>query len=129
MSAITQQVHAKFKMFAGKLEGHGIGALAREVEAFAASAGAAAKSIGVEYLEHAKTVVVTLGYRDDEQHYPIALQTVALGRGNALDAADLTRLEARMGAEAAKVPNIICHELFVTENDEYVVVFMTHKAG
>jgi hypothetical protein len=128
MPTIDQQVHAKFKMFAGKLEGHGIGGLAREVEAFAASAGAAAKSIGVEYLEHAKTVVVTLGYRDDEPYYPISLHTISLGTGDARNPADLARLEARMGEEAARVPNIICHELFVTESDEFVVVFMRHAA-
>jgi hypothetical protein len=130
MSAITQQVHTRFKMFAGALQtGPSIAHLAKDVEDFAVRANAAGKSIGIEYLEHSKTVVITFGYRNDETPYPIKLQTVALGRGNALDPADLTRLESRMEEEASRLQNIICHELLVTEKDDFVVVFMTHHAA
>lgn len=123
MSNIHAQVHAKFKLFAGTLDG--IAHLAAEVERFAESAHAAPKSIGVEYLEHAKRVLISLGYRDDEPAYAIRLHTVSLGRASALDAGELHRIEQRMQEEAAKLSHVICHELFVTEHDEFLMVFMT----
>jgi hypothetical protein len=128
-SNIAQQVHGKFKMFSAKLDGtRSIAALATEVEAFATKAKAAPKSIGIEYLEHSKTIVFTLGYRDDEPAYPVKLGTVSLGKSSKLEATDLAKLEAKLTEEAAKQKNIICHELFITEDDEFIVVFMTHQA-
>ena len=130
MSNIGHQVHGRFKMFAGKLEpGHSIAAIAAQVEQFAATAGAAPKSIGVEYLEHNATVVVTLGYRDDEPAYPIKLHVVSLGKASSLDTADLHRLEQRMEQAAAKLNNVICHELFITEDDEFLMVMMVHQSA
>src|SRR5262245_35272295 len=77
MSA-KDQVHSKFKLFAGSLgPGGSLGSLGTEVEQFAAKVKAAPKSIGVEYLEHSKKVVVSLGYRDDEAAYPIKLTGVS----------------------------------------------------
>jgi hypothetical protein len=126
---IAKQVHGKFKLFTGKLEGgKSITKLSEEVERFAAQTKAAPKSIGIEYLEHSKTLVLTLGYRDDESAYPVKLGTVSLGKSSKLEAADLAKLEAKLADEAAKVKNIICHELFITEDDEFIVVFMTHQA-
>lgn len=117
-------------MFAGKLEpGHSIAKLAEQVEQFAAQAKAAPKSIGVEYLEHSATVVVTLGYRDDEPAYPIKLHVVSLGKASSLDSADLHRLELQMEQAAAKLTNVICHELFITEDDEFLMVVMVHQAA
>jgi len=129
MSGIAQQFHTKFKMFAGPFgSGPNVARLIKDVEEFAARAGVAAKSIGIEYLEHDKAVVLTLGYRDDETPYPIKLQAVSLGRAATLDPPELRRLEKRMEEEAARLPSIICHELFITEQDEFVVVFMRHQA-
>ena len=74
MSDIGKQVHTNFKVFVGELgPDRSIGDLANKVAAFAKSEGVAAKSIGVEYLESMKKVVVTLGYRTDEKPYPIRL--------------------------------------------------------
>jgi hypothetical protein len=126
---IAQQVHARFKLFSGVLEGgKSLAALAEQVEKFAVSAKAAPKSIGVEYLEHSKRVVLSLGYRDDEPAYPVKLHSVSLGKASNLDPAELLRLESRMADEAAKISNIICHELFITEDDEFLMVFMSHQA-
>jgi hypothetical protein len=62
MSTITQQVHSKFKVFVGELApDKTIGRLARDVSAFASTHKIAAKSIGVEYLESLRRLVVTLG--------------------------------------------------------------------
>ena len=126
MSTIHDQVHARFKLFAGTLEaGNSLATLAAAVEGFAASSNVAPKSIGVEYLEHSKRVLISLGYRDDEPAYAIRLHTVSLGRASALDAGELQRIEERMAVEAAKLSHVICHELFVTEHDEFLMVFMT----
>jgi hypothetical protein len=66
-----KQIHAQFKVFAGELAPDGsIGDLAAAVASFASQAKIASKSIGVEYLESVKRVVITLGYRSDEEFYP-----------------------------------------------------------
>jgi hypothetical protein len=125
--SIQGQVHSKFKLFAGPLgPGGSLGELATKVEEFAKKAKAASKSIGIEYLEHTKEVVVSLGYRDDEPAYAIKLHAVSLGKVEAFDSAALQRLETKMGEAAAKTPDIICHELLVTGEREFIMVFMTH---
>ena len=129
MSAIAkQQAHEKFKVFVGSLDpDKSLGKLAREVAAFAGSAKIAAKSIGVEYLESLKKVVITLGYRDDEAGYPIELHSVPLGKIH-VQGDDFSALESAMAAAGKKYPNIICHELYVTGEQDFVLVLMTHKA-
>jgi hypothetical protein len=128
MSDIGKQVHTNFKVFVGELgEDRSIGDLANKVAAFAKSEGVAAKSIGVEYLESMKKVVVTLGYRTDEKPYPIRLQSVPLGKLQAL-ASDFTALEDAMASAAEKYANVICHELYVTETQDFFLVLMTHES-
>ncbi|MCK6575172.1 hypothetical protein L6V77_29235 [Myxococcota bacterium] len=127
MSNIHDQVHDHFKTFAGSLDADGgIGALATQVPAWVKSAGAAPKSIGIEYIEGAKKLLLTVGYRTDEAGYEIALTTVNIGKVESLEGAGLTDLEGRMGKAAAGVKNIICHELFVTADHSVHMVFMTH---
>lgn len=124
--SIQEQIHNHFKVFAGSYDAKsGIGDLASSVPAWVKSSGAAPKSIGVEYLESAKALMLTVGYRTDEPGYAVALETVNLGKVESLDPAGLSSLEARMGKAAAGVANIICHELFVTESREVLMVFMT----
>jgi hypothetical protein len=126
MSQIVNQEHGKFKVFAGKLdENNGLGTLAEEVSTFADDNKVAAKSIGVEYLESAESLIITLGYREDELYYPIKLETVSLGKldiGN-----DFSALEQKMSEASQSVNSIICHELFVTEEKDLLMVFMTHQ--
>jgi len=126
MSTARDQVHAQFKLFTGELGAdHSLGKLATDVEQFVASRGCAAKSIGVEYLEHERRLVVSLGYAEGGAAYPIRLRSVSLGVSKKLDAAELTDLEKKMCDAADKLKNVICHELFVTEKNEFVMVFMT----
>src|ERR1700689_956083 len=125
---ITRQVHDKFKIFSGALAADGtIGKIADEVAAFASKAKIAPKSIGVAYLEPSKHIVVTLGYRDDEEPYGVKLHSVRLGKievkGN-----DFSALEEKMAKAGAKHRNIICHELYVTGGNDFTVVVMTHEA-
>jgi hypothetical protein len=124
---VQSQVHSKFKLFSGPLApGASLGKLATDVENFAKSAKAAPKSIGVEYLEQERQVVISLGYRDDEAPYPIKLHSVSLGKLESLRAEELARLEQKMTDAAAKLTGIICHELLVTETHEFVMVFMAY---
>jgi len=125
---ISGQVHDKFKVFVGVLAAdQTLGPLADEVAAFAAGARVAAKSIGVEYLEGIGRVVVTLGYNEGEEHYPIRLHCVPMGKVDVLGA-DFAAMEAAMGAASAQRKNIICHELYLTGSGDFYMVFMTHEA-
>ncbi len=118
MSGIQDQVHDHFKMFSGG----SIRELTDQVARFAEAGGVAAKSIGVEYLEGARRFVLTLGYRTDEPGYPLAFELHDLGRAD--DLGDLSAIEARMGAVAAKTPGIICHELYINAEHEFFLVVM-----
>ena len=126
MGQIAGQVHGKFKVFAGPLHtDNTIGPLAEEVSRFVKESHAAAKSIGVEYLESAERLIITLGYRDDEEGYPVKLSSVSLGKIEALGS-DFAELERRMSEASAQFDNIICHELYVTEDHDFMMIFMTH---
>jgi hypothetical protein len=97
-------------------------ALAPQVERFVEERGVAAKSIGVEFLEGARKLVLTLGYREDEDAYPVRLTSRSVGQVDGLD--DLGGLESRMTEAAANLNGVLCHELFVTDAGEFVMVFM-----
>ncbi|MCP4105805.1 MAG: hypothetical protein GY749_09750 [Desulfobacteraceae bacterium] len=118
-----EQVHAKFKVFAGKFsDSKDIDPLLGEIEKFAAEAKVASKSIGIEFLEKSGNVVMSLGYRDNEAHYPIKLSCVHIGKIDL--SGDFSELENGMSEAASKQNNIICHELFITDADEFYMVFM-----
>jgi hypothetical protein len=123
MADVAAQVHQRFKVFTGDAGADGgIASLAPEVERFVRERGVAAKSIGVEFLESARKLVLTLGYRDDEAGYPVRLTARSVGKVDSLD--DLSGLEARMGEAAGDLDGVLCHELFVTDDGEFVMVFM-----
>jgi hypothetical protein len=125
---IKSQVHDKFKVFVGELApDNTIGRLADEVAAFASKSSIAAKSIGVEYIESAGRVLISLGYRDDAESYPIKLHSVSLGKIDPT-AKDFKALEKAMAEASSKYRNIICHELYLTSERDFMMVFMTHEA-
>ncbi|HEY4639703.1 MAG TPA: hypothetical protein VII75_00025 [Thermoanaerobaculia bacterium] len=129
--SIEAQVHDQFKIFVGNVTGtdSGIGTIADKVARFTAENEVAPKSIGVEYLEAAQRLVVTLGYRTGGEHYRVSLKPVSLGKtGTWEEGGDFAELERRMGDAAQTVEKIICHELFVTTDGELVMVFMTLAA-
>ena len=128
MGTIADQVHTKFKLFTGSLDttGH-IGALASEVAAWAKAAKVAPKSIGIEFIEKSKQLILSIGYRDDELPYGIKLASAKVGPLGKLDPADLGMLETAMGEAAATTEQLICHELYVTDADELFVVTMAHE--
>lgn len=120
------QVHNKFKIFTGSLAAdRTIGALADQIAAFVAERKVAAKSIGVEYLESAKKLIITLGYREGDDSYGVKVSTVSLGKIGGLETGDVSRLEAAMTDACEKIDNIICHELYITDDGDFLVVFMS----
>jgi hypothetical protein len=130
MSQIADQVHGKFKVFTGKLASdHSLGSLATDVESWVKSAKIAPKSIGVEYVESSGSLLLSVGYRDDEPAYGIKLSTVRIGKIESTDAAGLAQIEQRMTSASQAVRNIICHELYVTDGGDLLMVFMAHQPG
>jgi hypothetical protein len=120
------QAHSHFKVFTGELaKDNTIGKLGEEVEKWARDKNVAAKSIGVEYLESSKKLVLSVGYTDGEAGYPIKLTSISLGRVGTLDDAETrASLEKKMEAEAEKLKSVICHELYITDDNEFLMVFM-----
>jgi hypothetical protein len=130
MENVAAQVHNKFKVFSGPLGAdRTIGALASEVESWVRSAKVAPKSIGVEYVEAAGRLLLSVGYRDDEAGYPVKLETVKVGRVETLDKAGLSSVEQAMASATSKLKDVICHELYVTDRNELLMVFMTRAAS
>lgn len=128
MATIRGQVHTEFRVFAGKArKGNPIAGLAAKVEAFVTAEKIAPKSIGVEYLEATREVILSLGYRRDVSPYQISLIARPIGMLTDTKRKTLAGLEARMSEEAASLRNVICHELLVTETGELTMVFMIHQ--
>src|SRR5262245_1404377 len=104
MSHIADQVHGKFKVFTGQLESDGtMGAMSDEVEAWVKAANVSPKSIGVEFLESAGQLILSIGYRDDESPYAVKLQTVRIGKVDSLDPASLAGLEEEMARASGRL--------------------------
>lgn len=130
MTSKLDQVHDKFKVFAGKLDDDGtMGALAAEVAAWARDAKVAPKSIGVEYIEAAEKLLFSLGYDTDEPAYGIEVWSTHIGKLTGFGEADLAAIGKAMSEAAVKHGNVICHELYVTAKDDLLMVFMSRTAG
>lgn len=125
---IADQVHGKFKLFVGPLGADGgLGGLAAEVEGWVRSAGVAPKSIGVEFLESDAVLVVSLGYRDDEPGYNVTVKAAPIGRLEGTDRGALERLEQAISAASRAHSEIICHEIYVTEDNQLHMVFLRYE--
>ena len=120
----TAQIHSKFKAFIPEAKipyEVAVERLSRMVESFARNEKVAAKSVGIEFLEAEQQLVLTLGYRDDEPTYPVKLTSVSLGKL----ALRPEVIEAAMSKAAEGTENVICHEFFVTDQHEYVMVLLS----
>ena len=115
----TAQVHGKFKVFVGSA----LGGLIDQIEAFTKDSKVAAKSLGVEYLESKSRLVLSIGYRDDEAGYSAKITSKSLGK---LNVENPNEIEAAMESAASDVQNVICHEFYVTEQGEFVMVLLSH---
>ena len=109
----------RFKVFTGKLgDDHGLRELSDRVAAFAEENQIASKSIGVEYLENAKQLILTLGYKKDEDFYPVKLHAENLGKID-VTGQDFSVIEDKMAEASDRVSNIICHELFINDDHDF----------
>lgn len=116
------QSHRRFKLFAGPLARDGVPMdLAAKIAAFAGTV--AAKSIGAEYHAALGGLILTLGYRIDEEPYPIQLSCLRLG-----DVSE-DRLESALAAHCRDIDPVICHDLFRAPDGQLVAIFMTTTAG
>ena len=122
MSQIAHQVHDKFKSFLGS----DIASISDAISSYAAGAGVAANSIGIVHVNSANELLFSLGYRDDEPGYPVALTSVSLGHVDTLHAAGLDSLDDALADAAAEIEGIICHELVVDASGNFTAVFLTH---
>jgi len=122
MSTVAHQVHDNFKSFVGS----DIGSISGAISSFVASSGAAAKSIGIVHVNSAGELLFSLGYRDDEPGYPVALKSANLGHIDTVHASGLDALDAALDTAASEIDGIICHELVVSDSGEFVAVFLTH---
>lgn len=121
---------SKFKLFIGDVGSRTeLGFLIREVEDFVRKNPCAPKSFGVEYLEGAKRLLFSLGYRDDEPPYGITVSTIPLGRIGDLETDDVTRLETRLAEGLTAIKNAIGHELFVSHGECTMVLMAPSAAG
>ena len=120
---IDEQVHHQFKVFAGDA----FDTLAGQVQAWAAGGDAAPKSIGIEFIEAANKLLLSVGYRSDEPGYPVRLHSVSLGALGSLDDASLAGIGAKMAEASRGFDRVICHELYVTGGQEVRMVFMVQE--
>ena len=117
------QVHGKFKFFATDYKSDPtLSQLMDNIQNWVRDKKIAPKSIGVEYLESTGTVIMSIGYRDDES-YPVSLQMRKVGK---IDAnLNFDKNEADVSKAAEGIERIICHELFITESGDLNMIFMS----
>lgn len=123
--AAQAQSHSKFKVFIPEENiayDEAMRRLNNMVTSWSREGRVAPKSVGVEYLEGAKRLVLSVGFRDDEPGYPVKLTSVSLGKPNLFP----DEIGAAMEKAAKDIPNVICHEFFVTGDGEFVMVLMSH---
>ena len=117
--------HKKFKLFHGGFEdGKFSKALMAEMKEFSKHDKMEPKSIGVAVIEHRNEVVVSLGYAEKKSKIHADFKFKSLG--TLADGIDKLGLKAEK--EAAKMENIICHELFIDKEEKAHMIFMVGKA-
>jgi hypothetical protein len=114
-------VFARFKLFKGTFINVISPELLAEVKAFADDPNVSARSIGIEYLEHDNSVVVSLGFSNETDHSKVEFDLALIGN---LNTNSLEDLEFHMAHHAAELGNVICHEFFVTETGDMYAIFM-----
>jgi hypothetical protein len=114
--------HNQFKIFKGKLES--MTDIKKRIESFVAETKFSARSIGIEFIEHSKEVLISLGYTKDGNYSAVSIDMINLGK---VDLEDTAGLEKRMSEAADKQKNVICHELCITDKDEFMMIFMSTK--
>jgi hypothetical protein len=107
------QIHEDFISFRGT----NLAALATEANTFLKGNNSAAKSLAV--LATAGSFLLSIGYRSDEEFYPVGLVETNLNANADFDSAI---------SDAAGDVDVICHALYQTAADGMIrVVFLVHQ--
>lgn len=117
------QVHSKFKVFFSnpvdrKLDPQTIKAAQ---DFFSArNTAIAPKSLGIEFDEETRQLVLSIGYVEEAStpHPPIQISCVSLGKL----ARQTAVIEAAMEEAAEKVENVICHEFYIEDGEFFIVL-------
>src|SRR5690349_103917 len=119
-----EQVHEKFKIFRVKAADGNFTNVFEQVEKFANEANCAPRSIGAEYLEASKELIVSLGYAQvGSQGNNVKLSVFKIG--NLSDSNE--SLEKKIGEKARELKTVICQEIFITENNDVHFIFMANS--
>jgi hypothetical protein len=120
------QVHSQFQVFTSDSNpslADSFNKLKMEIERFTAKGDLAPKSIGVEYLEHTHQIVMSLGYTEGtEPGYTVRLTALDIGR---FEPNDTKGIANAMSKAALTVENTICHEFYVSEDNEFTMILMS----
>ncbi len=114
--------HSQFKIFKGTLKN--VSDLKNNIESFVENNKVSARSIGIEFIEHSGEVMISLGYSKEGQHLPVSIGLVNLGK---VDLGNTEAIEKLMTQAAEKQTNVICHELCITDTNEFMMLFMSTK--
>jgi hypothetical protein len=115
------QFHSKFKVFISTPGPDGLlnQDLLATIAKLATESKLAIKSISVEFVDG--QVIVALGYADDQPSYPVQVQCVSLGR---LGRDDVVIADA-MALAASQVNDLLCHEFYVDDSDDHIMVLLS----
>ncbi len=69
-------------------------------------------------------MLISVGYSNEGAHQPVSIGMVNLGKVNLEDTDNMEKL---MSDAAEKQKNVICHELCITDKDEFLMLFMSTK--
>ena len=117
--SVLNQVHNKFQVFVGK----SISEVADEVASFTEGGTIAAKSIGIEFVEHSGQFLLSLGYAEGQEGYSVSLTEEVAGTLPTDETA--SGLAAALEAAAEKAGDVICHELYVDADSVVHMVFLS----
>ncbi len=117
---VHYQEHDKFKIFVGGDARD----ISEAISQFVKDSGMAAKSMGAEFLESSGKLVVTLGYTDKEQSYPVGIVDSNVGK---FEAEFLSETETAITDAAGKLDRIICHCPYFDDRGDLHVLFMVHR--
>lgn len=118
-----EQTHEKFKLFRISGINGNFDQAFKQVEEFANQPNLSPKSIGAEFLEKTNELLLTLGYTPATgQSNNIKLKVYEIGKLNE----NTEVIENKIAEKAKQIKTVICHELFVTQNDDIHMIFMAN---
>jgi hypothetical protein len=122
--ADNAQVHDRFKLFIGTLDDAGhVTDLANVIHEWVAKDKVAVKSVGAA-VSNGK-LMLTIGFRDDEPTYEVALHSSKIGRVGALDADETSRFTRAIESGGMNWPPVIGHSLYVTKNNDLYLAVLS----